>query len=110
MNLAACAPAPSNQTEQLSNQVNDLQRQLAERETTVANLEARFGAEITTLHQQLEQERSAAAQTHDEVLRARSELAASREQLEAQLRHKDDELGSLRASAIQPKRATVQPS
>ena len=34
------------------------------------------------------------------LLQARSELAASREQLEAQLRHKDDELGSLRASAI----------
>ena len=73
---------------------------LAERERAISDLEARFGAEITTLQQQLEQERSAAAQTHDEVLQARNELAASREQLEAQLSHKDAEIGSLRASAI----------
>ena len=100
MKSAACAPAPLNKASNCPTNY-DLQRQLAERETSVANLETRLGAEITTLHQQLEQERSAAAQTHDELLQARNELAATREQLEAQLRHKDAEIGSLRASAIQ---------
>ncbi|MGZ8529160.1 MAG: hypothetical protein ACXW6J_00655 [Candidatus Binatia bacterium] len=74
---------------------------LAQRERASGELEAGFSAEIATLHQQLEQERTAAARTHDELLQARSELAASREQLEAQLSHKDDELNSLRASATE---------
>ncbi|MGZ8498529.1 MAG: hypothetical protein ACXW5W_08925 [Candidatus Binatia bacterium] len=74
---------------------------LAQRERASGELEAGFSAEIATLHQQLGQERTAAARTHDELLQARSELAASREQLEAQLSHKDDELNSLRASATE---------
>ncbi|MGZ8487843.1 MAG: hypothetical protein ACXWW4_04840 [Candidatus Binatia bacterium] len=74
---------------------------LAQRERASGELEAGFSAEIATLHQQLEQERTAAARTHDELLQARNELAASREQLEAQLSHKDDELNSLRAGATQ---------
>ena len=91
-NLNASATGLS---EQLSQQVNDLQRQLAEREANVVNLEV----EIAALHQQLEQERSRAAQTHDELLQARIEFAASRDQFAAQLRHKDEEIGNLRASA-----------
>ncbi|MGZ8478467.1 MAG: hypothetical protein ACXW6K_10285 [Candidatus Binatia bacterium] len=74
---------------------------LAQRERASGELEAGFSAEIATLHQQLEQERSSAAGTYHELLKARGEFTASREQLEAQLSHKDYELGSLRASATE---------
>ena len=73
---------------------------LAERERFIGDLEARWAAESATLHQQLDQERSSAARTYDELLQARGELTASREQLEIQLSHKDAEISSLRASAI----------
>jgi uncharacterized coiled-coil DUF342 family protein len=76
-----------------------LRLQVAERERGFADLEARLGVEIATLHQQLAQERVAAASTSDEVRQAHAEFAASRDALEAQLRQKDDEIEGLRASA-----------
>ena len=97
--ISSLSASATGQSEQLSQQIIHLQRQLAEREASVANLEARLGVEIAALHEQLAQERSSAARTYEELLQARNEFAASREQLEAQLRHKDDEIGNLRASA-----------
>ena len=92
--------------QQLENELNRLRANLvqkesllAERERVIGDLEARWGAESATLHQQLAQERSSAARTYDELLQARGEFAARREQLEAELKHKDDEIGSLNASA-----------
>ena len=72
---------------------------LSERERAIAELEARYGAEIATLRQQLEKARSATAQTQNEVQQARNDLAAGYERLEAQLKQKDQEIISLRASA-----------
>jgi len=92
--------------QQLESDLNRLRADLAQkeyllagRERTIGDLEARLGAEIARLRQQLEEERGAAARSHDEVRQAHSELAASREILEAQLKQKDDEIDSLRASA-----------
>jgi len=87
------------QTEQLSQQVNNLQLQLSERERSVAELEARLGVEVATLSQQLEQERGGAATVGQELLQAHAELAATRDALDAQLRQKENEIDDLRTSA-----------
>jgi len=86
-------------TEQLSHRVDEMARQLSERERNAADLEARMSAEIEALHQQLARERSATNQAHEELLQRQAELAAAREALDAQLKLKDDEIASLRASA-----------
>ena len=89
----------ASQAEQLSQQVNNLQLQLSERERSLADLEARVGVEIATLGQQLEQERSSAASSIQELLHAQAELDVTRERLSTQLKQKDDEIEGLRASA-----------
>ena len=82
---------------------------LAGRERAIGEIEANLGAEIATLQQQLEQERSAAASANDEVRQAHAALAATREQLAAQLAQKEDEIDGLRASASKANRAAVTP-
>ena len=88
------------QNEQLARQVNDLQRQLTEREGDLASLESRRGEEIAALHQQLAQERSMAAQAHEELTRYQAEITATQARIEYQLREKAAEVDSLRASAV----------
>ncbi len=91
---------------ELESDLNRLRADLAQkeyllsgRERASVEFEARASAELATLRQQLEAERGATAEVHREVDQARAELAASRDQLEAQLKQKDDEIVSLRANA-----------
>lgn len=91
---------------ELESDLNRLRADLAQkeyllsgRERAIGELEARYGAEIAALRQQLESERGATAGVQREVDQARAELAASRDQLAAQLKQKDDEIVSLRANA-----------
>ena len=67
---------------------------------------ASLGAELTTLRNSVEQERSAARKPMPKYSGARTRR--QREQLEAQLSHKDAEIGSLRASAFN-KASNCQP-
>ena len=90
---------------ELEGDLNRLRADLAQKEyllsgheRAIAELEARTGTELATLRQQLEAERGAAARIHSEVDQARAELETSRAQLDAQLKQKDDEILSLRAS------------
>ena len=86
------------QTEELAKQVDDLRLQLAERQRSAADLEARLGVEIATLHQQLAQERNSATTASKELLQSHAELNATRERLDAQLKLKENEIDSLRAT------------
>jgi chromosome segregation protein len=97
--IASLSANAASQTEQLSMQVDDLQRQLSERDHNIAELEARLGIEIAALSEQLARERSGGSSLNEDLRRARAELDASREAFEAQLGRKDQEIESLRTIA-----------